>query len=92
MDGHNARSGFGSHLEGEAQQVFADHKILVIKEEGDMSQVCRAYNKDVSLSDNQYHYSFFTGIQTHIKMVDQYSLVSVVNKVYSSLILKLPGI
>ena len=33
--------GFGSHLEGDALKVFADHNILIVKEEGDTSQVCQ---------------------------------------------------
>ena len=30
--------GFGYHLEGDALKVYADHKILIVKEEGDTSQ------------------------------------------------------
>ena len=35
--------GFGSHLDSEALKVFSDYKILVVKEEGDTSQVSQAY-------------------------------------------------
>ena len=36
--------GFGYHLGGNALKVFADHKILIVKEVGDTSQVCQAYD------------------------------------------------
>ena len=45
--------GFGSHLEGDALKVFADHKILIVKEEGDTSQVYQAYDNEVSKSDKR---------------------------------------
>ena len=40
--------GFGSHLCPKALQIFADYFILVIKEEGDASQVCQAYDQKVA--------------------------------------------
>ena len=43
--------GYGYHLQGDALKIFADYKILIVKEEGDTSQVCQAYDKDVSLSN-----------------------------------------
>ena len=43
--------GFGSHLEGDSLKVFADHKILIAKEEGDTSQVCKAYDNEVAKSE-----------------------------------------
>ena len=43
--------GYGSHLQGDALKIFADYKILIVKEEGETSQVCQEYNKDVPLSD-----------------------------------------
>ena len=43
--------GYGSHLHGDALKIFADYKILIVKEEGDTSQVCQSYDKDVSLSN-----------------------------------------
>ena len=43
--------GFGSHLEGDDLKVFADHNILIMKEEGDTSQMCQAYDNEVAKSD-----------------------------------------
>ena len=44
--------GFGSHLEGGALKVFMDHKILIVKEEGDTSQVCQSYDNEVGKTKN----------------------------------------
>ena len=41
--------GFGSHLNIDALEVFAEHKIIVFKEEGDASQVCQAYNQQIAV-------------------------------------------
>jgi hypothetical protein len=40
--------GFGSHLEASALLVFEEHKIIVIKEEGDTSHVSQAYDQTKS--------------------------------------------
>ena len=71
--------GYGSHLENEALQVFADHKILVVKEEGDTSQVCQPYDKNVAREDKRHHRNFLNGIRTQVHMVDQNTLVLVAN-------------
>ena len=52
----------GSYLEGDALKVFADHKILVVKEEGDTSQVCQAYDNEVSKIDKRHHHDVLNGI------------------------------
>ena len=72
--------GFGSHLQPEALKVFSDHKILVVKEEGDTSHVCQAYDKDVAKEDKQHHRSLLHMIRLEIDMVDQWTLVLVANK------------
>ena len=36
--------GFVSHLEGDDLKLFADHKIFIMKEEGDTPQVCQDYD------------------------------------------------
>ena len=54
--------GFGSHLEGDALKVFAGHKILIVKEEGDKSQVCQAYDNEVAKSEKRHHRDFINGI------------------------------
>jgi hypothetical protein len=73
--------GFGSHLEGRALEVFADHKILIIKEEGDTSQVCQAYDKDVAKADKRHHRNLLNGIRLVIPIVDCWNLVFVANAV-----------
>ena len=73
--------GYGSHLQGDALQVFAHHKILIIKEEGDTSQVCQAYDKDVTKADKYHHRSFLNGLRLHVAMIDQWNLVMVANTV-----------
>ena len=54
--------GFGSHFEGDAFRVFADHKILIVKEEGDISQVCQAYDSEVAKSNKLHHRDYLNGI------------------------------
>ena len=73
--------GFGSHLQGRALQVFADHKILIVKEEGDTSQVCQAYDKDAAKGDKRHHRNLLNGIRLHIPIVDCWHLVFIANKV-----------
>ena len=69
-----------SHLQGDALKIFADYKILIVKEEGDTSQACQAYKKDVSLSDKHNHHHFLNGIIMAVNMLDQYALIIVANK------------
>lgn len=73
--------GYGSHLQPEALKVFAKHKILIVKEEGDTSQVCQPYDKQVAKEDKRHHRSFLTGVRVHLNMVDQNQLVLVSNQV-----------
>ena len=54
--------GFGYHLEGGDLKVFADHNILIVKEEGDTSQVCQDYDNEVAKSDKKYHRYLLNGI------------------------------
>ena len=72
--------GYGSHLQGDALKIFADYKILIVKEEGDTPQVCQSYDKDVSLSDKRHHRHFLNGIRMAVNIVDQYALIIVSNK------------
>lgn len=72
--------GFGSHLQPEALKVFADHKILIVKEEGDTSHVCQAYDKDVAKEDKRHHHSLLHRIRLDIDMADQWTLVLVANR------------
>ena len=45
--------GFGSHLDAEQLLVFSEYKILVIKEEGDTSQISQAYDQIVAKEDKR---------------------------------------
>ena len=72
---------YASHLQGDALKVFENYKILVLKEEGDISHVCQAYDKDVSFSNKRYHCCFLNGIMLELNMMDQYTLIIVANKV-----------
>ena len=79
--------GYASHLQGDALKVFANYNILVVKEEGDTSHVCQAYDKDVSLSNKCHHCCFLNGIRIEVNMMGQYTLVIVTNKVCTLYIL-----
>ena len=46
--------GFSSHLDAESLLVFTDHKILVIKEEGDTPQVSQSYDQKVAKEDKKW--------------------------------------
>ena len=44
--------GFGPHTSSvEAMKIYAKHKILLVKEEGDTSHVCQAYDQKVAKDD-----------------------------------------
>lgn len=45
--------GYASHLDADSLLVFQQHKILVIKEEGDTSQVSQAYDQYVAREDKK---------------------------------------
>ena len=61
--------------------MFAKHKILIVKEEGDSSQVCQPYDKKVALADKRHHRSLLNGIRVHT-MIDQWALILVANTVH----------
>ena len=73
--------GYVSHMQGDALKICADYKILIVKEEGDTSQVCQTYDKDVSLRGKRHHRHFLNGIRISVNMVIQYALIIVENKV-----------
>ena len=62
---------FRSHLVGYALKLFADHKILIVKEEGDTSQMCQAYDNEVAKSDKRHNPVFPNGIRCDIPCTDQ---------------------
>ena len=75
--------GFVSHLECDALKVFADHKILIVKEEGDISQVCQAYDNEVAKSDKHHNFDFINSIQCDMPCIDQWTLIIVDNNLSS---------
>ena len=58
----NTLDGFVSHLEVDALKLLAEHKILIVKEEGDSSQVCQAYDNKVTKNDKRHHRDLLNGI------------------------------
>ena len=60
--------------------MFAYYKSLILEEEVDTLQVCQVYDKDVVKEDKWHHCIFLNGIRVHINMVNQWTLVIVVNK------------
>jgi hypothetical protein len=57
--------GYGSHLQNNALELFVADKILVMKEEGDTSQVSQAYNQMVAKSNTRLTWSLFDGYKFH---------------------------
>jgi hypothetical protein len=68
--------GYGSHLKIEALETFAKYSILVIKEEGDSSHVCQAYNQLVAKQDKRVTRDLLEGFRflTH-GVINQFELV-----------------
>ena len=64
-------NGFGSYLKDEALKVFDEHKIMIVKEKGDSSQVCQLYTKDITKEDTHHHHSFLNGISIERPIVDE---------------------
>ena len=72
--------GFGSHLDVDSLKVFADHKILVVKEESDTSQVSQAYDQKVAKEDKRVTRELLDGYKIHIKhVVAQCELILIIN-------------
>jgi hypothetical protein len=68
--------GYGSHLQNDALEVFAADEILVMKEEGDTSQVSQAYNQMVAKSDKRFTWSLLDGYRFHTKgEINQFELI-----------------
>ena len=72
--------GFGSHLDASALEIFAEYKILVIKEEGDSSQVCQAYDQLVARQDKRVVRDILDGFRYgRHGPVGQYELILIIN-------------
>ena len=72
--------GFGSHLNVHSLKVFADHKIVIVKEESDISQVSQAYDQQVTKEDKRVTCELLDGYKIHIKhVVTQWELILIIN-------------
>ena len=73
--------GFGSHLGAEALIIFHNHKILVVKEEGDTSQVSQAYDQLVAKSDKRVLREFLDTYRSNVhRVVTQWDLILIANQ------------
>ena len=72
--------GFGSHVNvPEALEIFCANRILLVKEEGDSSQVNQSYDQSVAKQDKIEGRQFLDMVRTFISSVlDQYILVATV--------------
>lgn len=71
--------GFGSHVNvEEAHKTFAEHKIKIIKEEGDSSQVNQAYDQVVAKQDKTHmrHHLELVRRKLGSRKIDQWTLIS----------------
>ena len=72
--------GFGSHLDSDALLVFCNYKILVIKEEGDTSQVSQAYDQMMAKANKRQFRDFVDTVRAHYKSVlNQWDIIIIVN-------------
>jgi hypothetical protein len=60
--------GFRSHLDTDALLVFSEYKILVIKEEGDRSQVSQAYNQMVARANKRKFKELLDTVRAHTSL------------------------
>jgi hypothetical protein len=73
--------GFGSHLDAEWLMFFHVNKILVIKEEGDTSQVCQAYNQIVAKEDKRCARYILEMIKLYKKtVINECELIAIINE------------
>ncbi len=71
---------FGSHLNSDALLVFCNYKILVIKEEGDTSQVSQAYDQMMAKADKRQFRDFVDTVRARYKSVlNQWGIIIIVN-------------
>ena len=69
--------GFGSHVMDKANELFAKHKIQIVKEEGDTSQVNQSCDQDVAKKDKCYMRANLELVRRKLgKKVDQWSLIA----------------
>ena len=73
----------GYYLEGDALDVFADHNILIVKEEVDTSKVCQANDNEIDKINKCRHRDFLNTIQCDMPCIDLWTLIFFFNKVCS---------
>jgi hypothetical protein len=77
---HLSLDGYGSHLKTEALTMFAKYNILVIKEEGDSSHLCQAYDQLVAKQGKRVTRSLLEGYRySKHGVITQYELVIIAN-------------
>ena len=70
--------GYSSHLVGDVLEIFNEHKIFIIKEEGDTSQVCQPCDQHVAKSDKLQVRSLLDVVRHRVKrMLTQWDLIVV---------------
>ena len=74
--------GFESHLDPDALlDIFTEYNILVVKEEGDTSQVSQAYDQEVAKADKKWTRQLLDGYKFLSKrVIDQWQLILVANQ------------
>ncbi len=77
--------GYGSYLQNNALEVFAADKILIMKEEGETSQVSQAYDQMVAKSNKKFTRLLLDGYRFHTKgMINQSELILIINAAINS--------
>jgi hypothetical protein len=71
--------GFSSHINvHESLKVFAENKMLIVKEEGDTSQVNQAYDQNVAKADKLMIRSLLDNVRPSLKRVlTQFELIAI---------------
>ena len=60
--------GFASHLDPEGLLIFSEHKILIVKEEGDTSQACQPYDQEVAKQDKLQQLQLLDALRINLKI------------------------
>jgi hypothetical protein len=77
--------GFGSRLQVCALEVFHTYQILLIKEEGDASQVSQAYDQMVAKTDKRLTRAIMDCYRHHVrKVISQFELILLINTTLNS--------
>ena len=71
--------GYGSHLKEDALEIFANYRIMVVKEEGDSSQTNQAYDQLVAKEDKRIVSEMIDHLRAHNKslLINQKYLIGI---------------